>query len=308
MKTKISLLVRFCLLVVFTAAGCKDDAIKPKEEPIFNGQILKEKLLGEWYKVGSTNSKGIKVIFTETNVTAFRYTKNYKNPDLDTLFNDTFMFYDNAEFNIISYDTMKFQHYPQFPEILEHTVAFTFKSEDTLWIDKFDPNNLEVVPPLLSDILLVRTYEIDTTTKEEDTTTSGNQIIDAVQKADILHSSYLDTIFSRRNQLIPFDYTNKNIYTINSEEELNQINPFDFQINIDFSKYTLISGSVVVTSGSSWIQEILLEERDKNYLFSISVKYPIWQTADMNHKYFWRLYPKLKANKNIVIEVSREEE
>jgi hypothetical protein len=130
------------------------------------------------------------------------------------------------------------------------------------------------------------------------------KIIDALQEVDILHSNYLDTIFSGRNQLIPTDYnTEKNIYIINSKEELNAINFFGFDVDIDFSKYTLVGGRVATSSISNWIHEILLEERDKDYLFSISMKVPYSAWHVLDNKYFWRLYPKLKKEKLIITEL-----
>jgi len=116
-----------------------------------------QSLVGTWYEVGSTENQGMKVIFTKNTVTAFRYLKDYKNPYLDSLFNDTLKFYDNAEYTIISEDTLKLQHYPRCPEILEHKVTFTLKSNDTLWIDKFWPNSFtQVYPPEIFPITLYR--------------------------------------------------------------------------------------------------------------------------------------------------------
>lgn len=151
-----------------------------------------------------------------------------------------------------------------------------------------------------------------TTACKEDGNGGGNPIIDDLPKiiaavqVDALSSNYLDTIFSSTNQLIPNSVDIDKIYIINSEEELNAMNSFGFQANIDFSKYTLVGGKVVTSSGSAWIQEILLEEREKDYLLSIAVKYPSPATADDDNKYFWRLYPKL-ANKNMLMEVKNEE-
>ena len=129
-----------CLIGFATACFDSDNGSgglspEPKDSDAF--QDGENSLIGEWYEVSSTENLGTKVIFTEKTVTAFGYAKDYKIPDLDTVINGITKFYDNANYTIISEDVMKLQHYPRCPEILEHKVTFTLKSNDTLWIDSF---------------------------------------------------------------------------------------------------------------------------------------------------------------------------
>jgi len=65
------------ILIVATfwlVAGCKDDINEPKPEP-------KNSLVGEWYTFPSTENYGVKVIFTDSTVTAFEYLINYLDID-----------------------------------------------------------------------------------------------------------------------------------------------------------------------------------------------------------------------------------
>ncbi len=62
-----------------------------------------------------------------------------------------------------------------------------------------------------------------------------------------IECDYLDTIFSDENHLLIEENNNKNktYYIVNSKEELDAINPFDFGIDcIDFSECTLIWGII----------------------------------------------------------------
>ena len=117
---------------------------------------------------------------------------------------------------------------------------------------------------------------------------------------EAIQSKYLDTIFSWKNLLIKLADKSSKIYTIKSKKELDEINSFGFDVNIDFSKYTLIGG--IFESGNNVIKaRILLEEMENNYLFDIL--YCRGNNEMIECFYFWRLYPKLKIDKEIIVEI-----
>jgi hypothetical protein len=121
-----------------------------------------------------------------------------------------------------------------------------------------------------------------------------------------IECEYLDSIFSFKNQLIADDYvyTEDKCHIINSKEELNAINPFDFDIDcVDFSKYTLIGGRIILPDPSFYLDSICLEETDKYYLHIgepkkiVGIIVPCMEVPN----FFWRLYPKLKTDIEVVI-------
>ncbi|MCL2039067.1 MAG: hypothetical protein FWG85_01395 [Bacteroidetes bacterium] len=115
-----------------------------------------------------------------------------------------------------------------------------------------------------------------------------------------IECDYLDSIFSIKNQLIPVNYEiDKNIYIINSKEELNEINPFYFDVDcIDFSKYTLIGGYVTTHNNGL---ELFTSFNEGAINYFLDITYTMGPSRVFNCLYFWRLYPKLKTDKNITI-------
>ena len=121
--------------------------------------------------------------------------------------------------------------------------------------------------------------------------------------------SYFYENFSEGYQLIPAiwnieqEYKNKSfVWIIDSEEKLNKINPFlGHQIDIDFSKYTLIGGrfinGTVISTSLHPPPSLIFKEKKNNYSIAISYTSLDWTATD--EYYFWRLYPKLKDGKDI---------
>ena len=142
-------------------------------------------------------------------------------------------------------------------------------------------------------VIVIDDYVVEDTTCYE---------IKPIESLDAMLIKNLDSIFSDRNKLLELDYPHKfddNICIINSEEELMLINPYDIKPNIDFSCYTLIGGRIWATSPE--LSYILLCEKRSNYLFEIKVICGSWQTIeDIN---FWKLYPKLKQEKEIDLKI-----
>ena len=130
-----------------------------------------------------------------------------------------------------------------------------------------------------------------------------------------MQSECLDKVFPNENSIntneILFDYwklSDASDYSyyfikINSTEELNAINPFNCQVDIDFSKYTLIGGCIVIpTSGGFY--KVSLEEKENNY--ELNAYYGLGSMAWRTYQYFWKLYPKLKEEKQIIFNCMEE--
>ena len=136
--SKIFIKFMFAVFVFgFAVTSCneKNNATEPKEPK-------NNPFVGTWYQVGSTEDNGVKVVFSEKKVDAIRYA-----PYLGQY---STKFYDDAKYEIISEDIIKFQRHPEcqiirFGSECEHNqngwmVAYAFISKDTLWIDKFVRN------------------------------------------------------------------------------------------------------------------------------------------------------------------------
>jgi len=116
-------------------------------------------------------------------------------------------------------------------------------------------------------------------------------------------SNYLDTIFSAKNPFIPKIYDKDRFFVINSNDELDSINFRNFDVKIDFSKYTLIGGAF--WSGNNVIKiSTSLDEQEKKYL--LNIMNCLGNMDIMEYFYFWRLYPKLNVNKILVVEITHK--
>ena len=157
-------------------------------------------------------------------------------------------------------------------------------------------------------------------------TACGDEVVDSdsswipilVEPVSI-ECDYLDSIFSNKNQLFP-TYLNPNfelqfegqnglmipatICIINSKKELDAINSFDFDVNcIDFSQYTLIGGCIG-THSMFPITDISLLEKKNNYFFNVNLDYNTGLWTAPGILYFWKLYPKLKIDKQVLIKIA----
>ena len=137
-SNQIWLLGAFICLIVFTSA-CKEEDVLSNNHNTFQGD---NPLIGEWYEVGSTDAKGTKVIFTETNVTAFHYAYNYVH--FGSVYNYEEKWYDNAKY-LFNNDTLEVLDLP----ICGVQAGFlktsiTFHSKDTLTIERFVPTDAAI--------------------------------------------------------------------------------------------------------------------------------------------------------------------
>ena len=114
-----------------------------------------------------------------------------------------------------------------------------------------------------------------------------------------IECDYLDSIFSKPFTNLPQGAEGSVLVSIiNSKKELDAINPFGFDVDcIDFSKYTLIGGYARTNNTPARIHHLSLREEKNNYSFHIEVRYGFGRADD--YVYFWKLYPKLKAHKNV---------
>jgi len=138
-------------------------------------------------------------------------------------------------------------------------------------------------------------------------------IIAPLQEIDSIPGVYFYENFSNGYQLLPAIWNMpthmwRYIYIINSEEELNTINPYPFGIpvNIDFSKYTIIGGREMGSNGSAVFITATLTEHKEYYLFEIYMKYPDGVFTVFSDVYVWRLYPKLNSKKDIITTLTED--
>ena len=123
---------------------------------------------------------------------------------------------------------------------------------------------------------------------------------------DEANTIYLDSIFSKNNNLIPQDSL-RLYYIINSKEDLKKINPYDFDINIDFSKYTIIGSRIVNTSISIPFLDKILYYDDLQLKYKYKITFGIYEGVtfpSLAVYYFWDVYPKLKSNYKIFFETA----
>ena len=125
-----------CLMGFATACENKIiDASNKKDDDTLKSNSL----VGEWYEVGSTENKGVKVIFTENTVTAFHYAYNYEFGG--TVYNYNEKWYDGTKYSLDN-TTLKVLEPPinSMPtDLLKTNVTFYYK--DTLFIEHFVPND-----------------------------------------------------------------------------------------------------------------------------------------------------------------------
>jgi len=101
-------------------------------------------LVGTWYEIGSTESKGIKVLFTETNVVAFYYAYNYVYKD--SVWNFEEKFYNNVKY-LLNNDTLEMYEHCFAYEVYNLKTKIIFYSNDTLFIEFFKPSDMQPAFP-----------------------------------------------------------------------------------------------------------------------------------------------------------------
>ena len=127
---KIILRVAMLLCLFGFAIACKDDNVNPSKPKPSNP------LVGEWYTFQSTDNNGIKVIFTDSTVTAFEYIVNH--PVWGT--EDDVKWFDNIPY-IFENDTItldKFVFTSQ-EELVPFQTKVVFFTKNTIRIQYFIP-------------------------------------------------------------------------------------------------------------------------------------------------------------------------
>ena len=146
------------LLCLVWVTACNDgDGGNPPEPQTYS-------FVGTWYEVGSTDDIGVKVIFTETNMFAFSYTKDHINPSYpfwgDSIQNDTlWWYYDDVTYNILCKDTIQLNlpidtlngtgkdiHYSRLTmgcPFGKNITNYTFYGKDTLFLRYFMYGNTQ---------------------------------------------------------------------------------------------------------------------------------------------------------------------
>ena len=128
-------------------------------------------------------------------------------------------------------------------------------------------------------------------------------------KTDDITTKYLDSIFSRANNLISTNFVIDSLclhYVINSNEELKKINSYSFEVDIDFSKYTIIGSRIINAVPVPFISKTLHYNMSLlRYYYKISFDGRNNSTfAVVTYEYFWNVYPKLDSNYKITFETA----
>ena len=113
------------------------------------------------------------------------------------------------------------------------------------------------------------------------------------EKTDI----QLNSIISKNNNCLLNFQKDIVSHVIFNQSELNKLDNCNSIPEIDFSKYTLIVGKIMVSSISDNISAITLtsNETKATYNLEVSISEPDGCYAAIGHLYFWRIYPKLNA-------------
>ena len=147
-RKNLKLTAIFATIAIFILAACSDNNTKPIYEAY---EPIASSFYGIWYEVGSTDARGIKVVFTFTNVTATHYDDVYGNT----------VFYDNAKYYAVFNEVFSEIQLSDLPDNGwsfegKHTTKFAFNN-DTLFIERFIPNDATIpYPANLNCIYLVR--------------------------------------------------------------------------------------------------------------------------------------------------------
>ena len=137
---------------IFFIAACNDEGIIIVDDYVVKKDTTQnQSLVGEWYEVGYTENMGVKVVFTETNLTAYTYYGH--------------KVYDNLIYYILNDDEMQIDNFTESSndgsQILihpKHITKYAFSPDnDTLFIKHFITTIKAVLyPNNLNSIYLVR--------------------------------------------------------------------------------------------------------------------------------------------------------
>ncbi|MBW8332309.1 MAG: hypothetical protein K0M40_09845 [Prolixibacteraceae bacterium] len=107
----------------------------------------------------------------------------------------------------------------------------------------------------------------------------------------------LNSIFSSNNNCL-LNFQKDTIYhVIFNQNELRKFDNCNSIPEIDFSKYTLIAGRVMVSSISDNISSIILTSNKNNasYNLKVSILEPQGRYGAIGYLYFWKVYPRLET-------------
>jgi hypothetical protein len=125
---------------------------------------------------------------------------------------------------------------------------------------------------------------------------------------DVQLSTQLDVIFSEDNECLQNFQEDTLLHTFFTRNDVMEIDNCNTIPEIDFDKYTLIGGKIMVSSISDQISAINLTSNDikGKYKIEVSIYEPDGRYAAIGYFYFWRLYPKLESKYQIELSVDKK--
>ncbi|MBN1651591.1 MAG: hypothetical protein JW857_09690 [Bacteroidales bacterium] len=116
-------------------------------------------------------------------------------------------------------------------------------------------------------------------------------------------SEKLDSIFSRDNNCLLNFEKDTLFHTIFSYADFNAIDTCNTVLEIDFDKYTLVTGKVMVPEMTYSISGITLTYNNASDVYKLEVSIDKCEECYtvIDYLYFWRLYPKLNSKYKIEI-------
>lgn len=117
----------------------------------------------------------------------------------------------------------------------------------------------------------------------------------------------LNSIFSSNNNCL-FNFQKDTVFhVIFNQNELRKFDNCNSVPEIDFSKYTLIVGRVMVSSISDNISsiELNLNKNNASYNLKVSIFEPEGRYGAIGYLYFWKVYPQLETTFDFKLSVTK---
>ena len=117
----------------------------------------------------------------------------------------------------------------------------------------------------------------------------------------------LNSIVSNNNNCLLYFQKDTVFYVISNQNDLAKMDNCNSIPEIDFKKYTLIIGKVMVSSISDNISAIVLTSNatENSYNLKISILEPDGRYGAIGHLYFWKVYPRLETGYDFKLSVTK---
>lgn len=120
-------------------------------------------------------------------------------------------------------------------------------------------------------------------------------------------SNQLSTVFSGNKNCLSNFQGDTVFHVIFSQNELKEFDKCTIIPDLDFDKYTLVVGKIMVSSISDSISTITLTSNASKAIYNIKISIfePDGRYGAIGHLYFWRLYPILNHDYDFKLLVTK---